>query len=396
MESMARQYDQKIETFTIRFGDDERDEANAAAAAARQLGVENTSVSITGDALGDHFTRSVWHAEIPVMNSHGTAKMLLGMAARDHLKAVLTGSGADELFGGYGMYQHQMLIEEARAGKNVSAEMKALRAGEDVVASLLPVTGYRRHGQVGALLGAYPYQAIRPFMFARTVGRLLNRDRVGTIDPIATLKQVAEWLPEGRLNGLSPLAASQYMKIACDLPWYIMTSLDDRPEMAASIEGRTPFLDHELAEFAFGLPQELLFDRQRGKLLPRAALKGRLPEGTVSGHTRLFRTPPRLNDRILASEEARYYLSGRMTSDVGIFSGPRVALARAAMRLVPHSTWQGSGMRAMLMSILSVHMLHDLYVKRFEDSVTRFSSPRRRWTRADLRHVAPQRPPVAA
>ena len=203
-------------------------------------------------------------------------------------------------------------------------------------------------------------------------------------------------MPEGRLEGLGPQGASQYLKVACDLPWYIMTSLDDRPEMAASIEGRTPFLDHELAEFAFGLPPQLLFDRQRGKLVPRAALAGRLPEATVSGHTRLFRTPPRLNDRILTCEEFRHYLSGRVSGDVGLFSPRRVALARAALRVVPRSTWQGSGLRTMLMSVLSVHMLHDLYVRRFSESIGRFSSRRRRWSLADLSQVAPQRPPAAA
>ena len=174
LESVARQYDQKIETFTIRFSDDAGDEANAAAEAARQLGIENTAIRVTGDQLVDEFTRSVWHAEIPVINSTGTAKMLLGVAARDHLKAVMTGSGADELFGGYGMYQHQMLIEEARAGKDVAAEMQALRRNEDVVASLLPVKGYRRHGQVTGMFGAYPYQAIRPFVFGSIVSRMLH------------------------------------------------------------------------------------------------------------------------------------------------------------------------------------------------------------------------------
>ncbi len=396
LESVARQYDQKIETFTIRFGDDADDEANAAADAARQLGIENTAIRITGDQLTEEFTRSVWHAEIPLINSAGTAKMLLGMAARERLKAVMTGSGADELFGGYGMYQHQMLIEEARAGKNVAAEMKALRASEDVVASLLPVNGYRRHDQVKAMFGAYPYQAIRPFVFGSIVSRMLHPDHAGGLDPIAALREIAQWLPEGRLEGLSPQSATQYLKVACDLPWYIMTSLDDRPEMAASIEGRTPFLDHQLAEFAFGLPSELLFDRQRGKLVPRAALAGRLPQATVSGQTRLFRTPPRLNDRILTSEESRHYLSGRVTGDVGLFSPRRVALARAALRVVPRSSWQGSGLRTMLMSVLSVHMLNDLYVRRFTESVDRFSSRRRRWNRGDLDRVAPQRPPAAA
>ncbi len=396
LESVARQYDQKIETFTIRFGDEAGDEANAAAAAARQLGIENTAIRVTGDQLAAEFARTVWHAEIPIINSAGTAKMLLGVAARDRLKAVMTGSGADELFGGYGMYQHQMLIEEARAGKDVAAEMRALRAGEDVVASLLPVKGYRRHAEVKAMFGAYPYQAIRPFVFGSIVSRLLHRDHAGGLDPISALKEVAAWLPEGCLEGLSPQGASQYLKVACDLPWYIMTSLDDRPEMAASIEGRTPFLDPELAEFAFSLPPELLFDRQRGKLVARSALAGRLPEAAVSGHTRLFRTPPRLNDRILTSEESRHYLSGRVSGEVGLFSPRRVALARAALRVVPRSTWQGAGLRTMLMSVLSVHMLHDLYVKRFAESIGRFSSRRRCWSLSDLGHVAPQRPPAAA
>ena len=64
--------------------------------------------------MADNFRTSLWHSEIPVFNTHGTAKFLLSRACQPHVKAILTGEGADETLAGYAMYRHQLLLDEQR------------------------------------------------------------------------------------------------------------------------------------------------------------------------------------------------------------------------------------------------------------------------------------------
>jgi asparagine synthase (glutamine-hydrolysing) len=81
---------------------------------------------------------------------------------------------------------------------------------------------------------------------------MMSRDfrrEVAGIDPIA---EMAERIGRGRMAGLSAVATHQYYLFKTDLPTYVLNYLGDRVEMAHSIEGRVPFLDHKLIEFAVG------------------------------------------------------------------------------------------------------------------------------------------------
>src|SRR5262249_19071647 len=87
--------------FTIGYADRRFDESRAAAITAASLGVEHHVVEVSDADIADNFLHSIWHSEIPVINCHGTAKFMLSRAASAHVKAVMTGEGADELFAGY-------------------------------------------------------------------------------------------------------------------------------------------------------------------------------------------------------------------------------------------------------------------------------------------------------
>jgi Asparagine synthase len=89
-----------LKAFTISFEDRLFDESLAAGNTASRLGVEHHVVRIRNRDIVDNFLHSIWHSEIPVINCNGTAKFLLSRAASIHVKAIMTGEGADELFAG--------------------------------------------------------------------------------------------------------------------------------------------------------------------------------------------------------------------------------------------------------------------------------------------------------
>ena len=99
--SMVRVGATSLKAFTIQFEDQRFDESPEAINVASRLGVEHHLVPVRNRDLEQNFLQSIWHCEIPVINSHGTAKFLLSRAASQHVKGVMTGEGSDELFAGY-------------------------------------------------------------------------------------------------------------------------------------------------------------------------------------------------------------------------------------------------------------------------------------------------------
>lgn len=89
--------------FTIAFNDRAYDESAIAAKVAAHAGVDLTVRHVTDDELYDeHYVRAVWHCERTFYNTLGIAKMQLSATAHEHgFRAVISGEGADELFGGY-------------------------------------------------------------------------------------------------------------------------------------------------------------------------------------------------------------------------------------------------------------------------------------------------------
>ena len=389
LESMTRQYGEPIESFTIRYSQDAGDESHAAAATAQHFGIANTPIDITLPDLINNLEASVWHTELPVMNSHSSAKYVLSERASQSRKAVLTGSGADEFFIGYAMYSQQVLMEQKRIGTNgeIERRLKQLLTRDQVAPGLMPVTSYRKYSRIRSLFGNYPYQALRAVVFEKAIRPFLSGDLASQLDCDSSLSQLAErYEAKEKLTGLAPWRASQHMQISCDLPWYIATCMDDRPEMAHAMEGRTPFLDKEVTEFATRLPQYMLFNEDQGKLLIRHAMKDRLPQNILQNHTKLFWTPVRREICVLQSDAVKPYLTRKATQDAGLFHPGRIAMARHALRVLPSSSKTAASLSTLLMTVASMHMLQELFVDRFEDSRQRFDSEQRDWTIRDIQH----------
>jgi len=99
--SMVNAGARPLKAFSIKFDDRRFDESAEAKTVASRLGVEHILVPVRNRDLAQNFLQSIWHCEIPVINAHGTAKFLLSRAPSGHVKGVMTGEGADELFAGY-------------------------------------------------------------------------------------------------------------------------------------------------------------------------------------------------------------------------------------------------------------------------------------------------------
>jgi len=239
---MARLNDQPVRTYTAGFpGTAARDERDHARKVATALNAEVTEVAVTEQDFLDHLPAIAAAMDDPVADYAIVPTWLLGRAASQDVKVVLTGEGGDELFGGYGRYR--------------SAQRPGWLGGRPM----------RRKGIFDGL-------------------GILRGNRLHWRDGIARSEQRAE------IPGRSRLQIVQATDCADWLPNDLLIKAD-RCLMAHGVEGRVPFLDPIVTQAAFLLPDNLKVRRKRGKYLLRKWLDQALPVADAFAGKRGFTVP---------------------------------------------------------------------------------------------------------
>jgi asparagine synthase (glutamine-hydrolysing) len=247
-----------IRAFTISFEDAVYDEESLARKTAQLVGAEFVPVPVTQTQLAEAFPDAIWHAETLVFNGHGVAKYLLSRAVRDAgIKVVFTGEGADEILAGYPPFRRDLLLSGGADADEVAERLAELDRSNQSSRGLLVADGPAAPGLEVLVrrLGFVPSWIEVQSTLGAKLTSLLNeayRDLAGTGGQYVDFLDAAD--PGGRLAGFDRLNQALYLWSASMLPHYILTTLADRMEMAHSVEGRVPFLDHHVAEYAAGLP----------------------------------------------------------------------------------------------------------------------------------------------
>jgi len=268
---MAPMVKERIRTFAVGFQEPEASELDYARLAARAVGAQHHEVVVTPEDFLQELPRLIWHEDKPIAFPSSVALYFVARLARDHVKVVLTGEGADELFLGYNRYRVTAWNE--RLGRAYWAlTPAALRLQVGRLVARLP-QGARRYAQ-RSFLGLPP--GIRSLVHENFAafpdalrGKLLRNPALRDADPYAKHLARYEESPGGMLTRMS----------RADLQTYLVELLtkQDRMSMAASIESRVPFLDHELVEHVVALPERFKVRGWTTKAVLRRALEGRVP-----------------------------------------------------------------------------------------------------------------------
>ena len=286
--------DTPLRTFSVAFEDPEFDESAHQALMVRHLGTDHTTLHCSRRDIGEAFPELIRHTEAPILRTAPTPLMLLSRRVREHgYKVVLTGEGADEVFGGYDLFK------EAKVRR-----FWARQPGSTLRPKLLGrLYGYLENSPVAnpafaqAFFGKGLEHIDRP-IFAHvprwsTSQRALAflspelRASVGDWDPLAAYEQR---LP-AEIMRWAPLERDQYVEAKSLLAGYLLAAQGDRVAAANSIEGRVPFLDHRLIEFANRLPPSWKIRGLTEKYLLRRALDGLLPDAVRLRVKQPYRAP---------------------------------------------------------------------------------------------------------
>jgi asparagine synthase (glutamine-hydrolysing) len=269
-----------VRTFSVGFRGDAAAELPAAAETARLLGTIHTPVELEADHLTDLMPHLSRHRGAPMSDTADLPIYLMSREAARHVKVVLSGEGADEMFAGYPKH-----LAEAHLGRFAASGLLSL-AGHALVAAgnILPAKA-RRAGTAGRALRERRFEDRMVAWFG-----VLSRAEQAQFWRGPTQMRTPDTYPFKAAHGASPLRRVLHFDQTSWLPDNLLERMDSMT-MAASIEGRAPFMDIRLAEYAASLPDEW---RTRGRItkrIVREALRPRIPEAVLNRPKIGFRMP---------------------------------------------------------------------------------------------------------
>ena len=273
--------DQPIRSFSIGFHDDEHDEAQHAAAVARHLGTEHNELYVDAAMARDVLPRLPDIYDEPFGDSSQIPTHLVCALTRQHVKAVLSGDGGDELFGGYNRYRHALRLTRLHAV--LPARMRDLGAAAlrrmpaPALDRLGSALGLRRVGsrlrKAGTLLAMGGEDALYQALMSQWGGEDC---------PIADVVEHAGPFQDGGLRGRVPefLRRMQVLDAMTYLPDDILVKVD-RASMAVALEARVPLLDVKVVQLAGQLTRAQRLSGDTGKWALRQVLYRYVPQGLV-------------------------------------------------------------------------------------------------------------------
>jgi asparagine synthase (glutamine-hydrolysing) len=329
--SLARSlYPETLNSFGIGFKDPLFDESAYQDRFVADLGTSLTRVVVDSPDIAELLPRAVELSEKPTLRTALAPLLRLSSAVREAgLKVVITGEGADELFGGYDIYRENKVRRFwARVPDSELRPLLFTRLneflGKDLKRSGAFLAGFYRRGLEDTDDPLYSHR----LRFGNTA-RLL---RLFAPDVLADAAREGDSAArvEARLpadfGALTSLGKAQYLEVMTFLDGYLLHSQGDRMLMGNSVEGRFPFLDYRVAEFAAALPDTMKVRWLEEKYLLRKVAASYVPADISARRKRPYRAP--IASAFVgqgAPDYVREVLSEGRLSDVGLFDPTAVA-----------------------------------------------------------------------
>ncbi|MEA2056529.1 MAG: asparagine synthase (glutamine-hydrolyzing) [Patescibacteria group bacterium] len=242
-----------FKTFSISFPNaGYKNESSFAQLATNHLGTNHTEITCTADKVKPLIEDIAQRADTPIADPAILPTLLLAKEARKSVKVVLTGEGADELFGGYHRYQKYILHEQLKFlfRKNIVKK----------ISSKLPL--------IKKVSQAHDWKTYSPL-------NLFNEKEIDYIlinkhNPPALLDV------DYNLSTTNPLLFMQLADFKSYLPEQLLMKVD-KLTMAENLEARAPFLDSQVIQFALNLPQKQKIRFFQSKFLLRKVASQYLP-----------------------------------------------------------------------------------------------------------------------
>ncbi|MFL6128045.1 MAG: asparagine synthase (glutamine-hydrolyzing) [Mycobacteriales bacterium] len=308
--ALAKRHNPQLITFTTGFQREGFSEIDVAAKSAQALGVTHVTKTVSPQEMMETLPLIVWYLDDPVADPALVPLYFIAREARKHVKVVLSGEGADELFGGYNIYREPLSL------RTLTSLPPGVRSALGGLSRRLPA-GMR--GKDLLRRGSIPLEE-------RYYGnaRIFRDDELGflrTRDPRVSFRDVTDPV-YAQIAGADDVTRMQYVDLFTWLRGDILVKAD-KMTMANSLELRVPFLDTEVFRVASTLPVEQRVTREQTKVALRRALREIVPPHVLERRKLGFPVP------------IRHWLKTEMydwARDIVDASGTDHLLDRAAVR----------------------------------------------------------------
>lgn len=325
-ETVKKNFNNELRSFGIRFENKDYDEGNYQNEMVDFLKINHSEIIASNDAIGANLENVLWHTEKPLLRTGPIPLYILsGLVNQSGYKVVLTGEGADEIFGGYDIFK-EAKIRNFWA-KDPDSKLRPLLLGR-----LYPYIF--KDDRLKQTLIAFFKNGIDnpddPF-FSHNI-RWKNTAKIKNFFSEQVKDSTRDYDSYSELMKLLPakffewdtVTKSQFLESLIFLSNYLLSSQGDRVAMAHSLELRVPYLDHRLIELLAKVNSEIKINGLNEKYLLKQVFKNRLPVNILKRWKNPYRAPIHkalLSSNLNLSEE---YCSEDALKNTGIFDPLKV------------------------------------------------------------------------
>lgn len=367
---VKKHFNNRLRTFSVSFSDEKFDEAPFQLKAVDALQTDHRMIRCTEKDIGENLPEVIWHTEVPMTRTAPVPLYMLSRLVRENnFKVVLTGEGSDEIFAGYDIFKEDRVRRFwAREPESALRPLLLRRLYPDIFSSDTDragafLTGFFKRGL--SRVGSHVYSHLIRWENTAQIKAFFSdalQAQAGTVEEF--VNRYTAMLPE-EYSRWDPLSQAQYTEIAIFLSNYLLSSQGDRVAMGHSVEGRFPFLDYRVVEFACCLPPQHRMNVLKDKYILRKAANGLIPPELALRPKQPYRAPI---SRCFMGRQAPDYVDELLSADAlnaaGYFNPEKVS------RLVDKCRKQDGALLSerenmAVVGIISTQLLDHLFVRRY-------------------------------
>jgi asparagine synthase (glutamine-hydrolysing) len=355
----------QLRTFSVTFGSSEFDESDFQHQVVDALQTKHSAVACHAAEIALQFPAVIRHTECPILRTAPTPLYLLSnFVHRNGLKVVLTGEGADEVFAGYDIFKEAKIRRFCAQSPQSPRRSQLFRRLYHYLPRLQAQSQKYLEGFFanGTDETADPLYSHLPRIRTTAKTKLFfSDDLMDAIRGYDALADLRDGLPKD-YSCWHPLSQAQYLEAAYLLPSYILSSQGDRVAMAHAVEGRFPFLDHRVVEFAARIPPKLKLRTLREKHILRESMQNLLPPAVGNRPKQPYRAfESESFARTNASADVGACLSSAELRRSGYFDAQAVERLWSKCR---RQTSIGARDNMALVGVISTQLWHRQFVQR--------------------------------
>ncbi len=364
---ISRNFNNQLKTFSLGFEEEDFDEAGYQKEMVAYLGTEHHQTTISNHQVRDNFPKVLWHCEKPLLRTGPVPLfMLSGLVRENNFKVVLTGEGADEVFGGYNIFK------EAKVrwfwGRQPQSTWRPL-----LVERLYPYI-FKNPARGRAFLQKFFSVSATDLadVFVSHRKRWENTGKNSMFFHHSVLKELNDYDPISILGERLPadfeqrdiFSRAQWLEMDVFLSKYLLSSQGDRVAMAHSLELRVPFLDYRVMDFAARLPHHWKMPGLKEKNFLKNVFLGQVPDNIRKRPKQPYRAPIGPAFFAAAHEKVKDLVCIDTLGRTGIFNVKKVN--NLFEKYIQQGQTPASETQNMaIVGILSTQIIHEQFVENF-------------------------------